>query len=63
MHEYETIIVLCRSHNSASFGGDGECLCVMGGGCNDAAELGCEGKRSCFYSCSSCCQFEIRSAA
>lgn len=61
MHEYETIMVLCRSHNSASFGGDGECLCVMSGGCNDAAELG-RGKRSCFYSCSSC-QFEIRSVA
>lgn len=45
----------CRSHNSASFGGDGECLCVMGGGCNDAAELGRE-RKSCFYSCSGCCQ-------
>ena len=62
MHEYETIIVLCRSLNSASFGGDSGRLCVMGGGCNDAAESG-RGKRSCFYSCSSCFQFEIRSAA
>ena len=44
------------------FGGDGECLCVMGGGCSDAAELGREGK-GCFYSCSSCFQFEIRSDA
>jgi hypothetical protein len=51
-----------RSFNPAMFGGDGGRLCVMGGGCSDAAELG-RGKRSCFYSCSSCCQFEIRSAA
>ena len=46
-----------RSLNSATFGGDGGYLCVMGGGCNDAAELGREGK-SCFYSCSSCFQFK-----
>ena len=50
-----------RSLNTASFGGDGGRLCVMGGGCSDAAELGRE-RRSCFCSCSSC-QFEIRSAA
>ena len=56
------IIAPCRSLNSASFGGDGGRLCVMGGGCNDAAELGRE-RKSCFYSCSSCFQFEIRSAA
>ena len=47
----------CRSRNSAMFGGDGGRLCVMGGGCNDAAELGCE-KRSCFYSCLGCFQYE-----
>lgn len=47
-----------RSLNSASFGGDGGRLCVMGGGCNDAAELDCEG-RSCFCSCLGCCQLEI----
>lgn len=52
-----SIPVPCRSHNSASFGGDGGRLCVMGGGYTNAAELGRE-RRSCFYSCSSCCQFE-----
>lgn len=46
----------CRSLNSAVFGGDGGRLCIMGGGCNDAVELGREGK-SCFYSCYSCFQF------
>ena len=46
-----------RSRNSASFGGDGGRLCVMSGGYTNAAELGREG-RSCFYSCSSCCQLE-----
>jgi len=51
------ISALCRSFNSASFGGDGGRLCVMGGGCNDAAELG-RGRESCFYSCLGCCQFE-----
>lgn len=43
----------CRSLNSAFFAGDGGRWCVMGGGCNDAAELGRE-RKSCFYSCSSC---------
>ena len=62
MIECITILALCRSHNSASFGVDGGRLCVMSGGYTNAAELGREG-RSCFYSCSSCCQFEIRSAA
>ena len=52
------ILAPCRSRNSASFGGDGGRLCVMGGGCNDAVELDHE-RKSCFYSCSSCCQFEI----
>lgn len=51
-----------RSLNSATFGGDGGRLCVIGGGCNDAAELGRD-RKSCFYSCSSCFQFEIRSVA
>ena len=37
----------CRSRNSASFGGDGGRLCVMGEGYTNAAELGREGK-SCF---------------
>lgn len=57
-----SILAHRRSLNSATFGGDSGRLCVMGGGCNDAAELG-RGRKSCFYSCSSCCQFEIRSAA
>ena len=52
------IHTLSSSLNSASFGGDGGRLCVMGGGCNDAVELDHE-RKSCFYSCSSCCQFEI----
>jgi hypothetical protein len=56
------ILAPSRSFASAMFGGDGGRLCVMGGGCNDAAELGRK-RKSCFYSCSSCCQFEIRSAA
>jgi hypothetical protein len=48
------ILALSRSLNSATFGGDGGRLCVIGGGCNDAAELGREIR--------GCCQFEIRSA-
>ena len=52
------ILAPTRSFNSAIFGGDGGRLCVMGGGCNDAAELGRE-RKSCFYSCSICCQFEM----
>lgn len=54
------IHTLSSSLNSAMFAGDCGRLSVMGGGCNDAAELG-RGRRSCFYSCFSC-QFEIRSA-
>lgn len=50
------ILALCRSLNSAIFDGDGGCLCVMGGGCSDATELG-RGRKSCFYSCYSCFQF------
>lgn len=50
------ILAPCRSLNSAIFDGDDERLCVMGGGCNDAAELGRE-RSSCFYSCYSCFQF------
>ena len=42
-----------RSFNSASFGGDGGRVCVIGGGCSDAAELGRE-RKSWFYSCSGC---------
>lgn len=52
------IHTLTSSLNSAVFGGDGGRLCVMGGGCIDAAELGREG-RSCFYSCLGCFQLEI----
>ena len=48
-----SILALCRSFNSALFGGDGGRLCVMGGGYTNAAELG-RGRRSCFYSCSGC---------
>jgi hypothetical protein len=50
------IPVPCRSLNSAMFGGDGGRLCMMGGGCSDAAELGRE-RSSCFYSCLSCFEF------
>lgn len=56
------ILAPCRSFNSAIFSGDGGRLCVNGGGYTNAAELG-RGRRSCFHSCSICCQFEIRSAA
>ena len=48
----------CRSLSFTMFGGDGGRLCVMGGGCSDAAELG-RGRRSCFYSCLGCFQLEI----
>ena len=51
-----------RSLDFAIFCGDGGRLCVMGGRYTNAAELGREGK-SCFSSCSSCFQFEIRSVA
>ena len=51
-------LALCRSLNSAIFGGDGGRLCVMDGGCNDAAKLG-RGRKSCFYSCYSCFQLEM----
>ena len=51
-------LALSRSRNFAMFGGDGGRLCVMGGGCNDAAELGRD-RKSCFNSCSSCCQLEM----
>ena len=44
------ILAPCHSYNTATFGRDGGRLCVMGGGCNDAAELG-RGRISCFYSC------------
>ena len=47
-----------RSRNSAMFGGDGGRLFVMGKGYTTAAELD-RGRRSCFYSCSSCCQFKM----
>ena len=52
-----SIPVPCRSLNSATFGGDGGRLCVMGGGYTNAAELGC-GRRSCFYGCLGCFQYE-----
>ena len=58
MHEYETILAPCRLLNSTVFGGDGGCWCVMGGGYTNAAELGRE-RKSCLYSCSGCCQYEI----
>lgn len=48
----------CRSFNSAMFGGDRGRLCVIGGGCNDAAELGRE-RRSYFYGCLGCFQLEM----
>lgn len=50
------ILALSRSHNSASFGGDGGRLCVMGGGYTNAAELGRE-RKGCFYSCLGCFEF------
>lgn len=50
------IFALSRSFNFAMFGGDGGRLSVMGGGYTNAAELG-RGKRSCFYSCLSCFEF------
>jgi hypothetical protein len=49
------ILLLCRSCNSATFGGDGGCMCVIGGGCSDAAELDRE-RKGCFYSCLGCFQ-------
>ena len=52
-----SIPVPCRSLNSAMFGGDGGRLSVMGGGYTNAAELGC-GRRSCFYGCLGCFQYE-----
>ena len=56
MIQIPLIFAPTRSFNSAVSGGDGGRLCVMGDGCNDAAELGREGK-SCFYSCSGCFEF------
>lgn len=51
------IFAPCRSFNSVIFGGDGGYLCVMGGGYNDAAELGRD-RKSCFYGCLGCFQLK-----
>lgn len=50
------ILAPSRSFASAIVGGDGGRWCVMGGGYTNAAELG-RGRRSCFYSCLGCFEF------